>query len=34
MGNRFAYYDVKKTRDQDFKNFFEIGWLEAEKMTV
>ncbi len=34
MGDWFEYYDAKKTGQHDVKNFIEIGWVEAEKMTV
>ncbi len=34
MGNRFQCYGVKKTGQLDDKYVMEIGWVEAEKMTV
>ncbi len=34
MGIRFYDFDVKMTCERDVTNFIEIGWAEAEKMTV
>ncbi len=34
MGNRFEITMSKKTGKQDVESFIEIGWVEAEKMTV
>ncbi len=34
MGKKFPNDDEKKTGKQNAKNVIEIGWVEAEKMTV